>query len=1129
MAQIATQPASAPIEPSVAPELSAEAIKVRQQQVAEAADLDEETKAQVQDLYQKALEQLRLANEWTAKATEFETAMREAPARLEAIRAELAEPPPPPEPLPEIPSDASLPQLEQLLTQAEAKLTAAQAELAAAQEEAADLDREVRRRANRRLEVPRLVVAAQGRLDQVTQELAAALPSEEPTALRPAHRALLLAKGKATEEELSTHEKEIPSYDARGDLLTARRDQEARSVSIAEELVERWRATVAELQHLVKDEAYRELKRALEALADGPPTARPLAEENVELAKRRVEVAGEIESVSKKLEGIKAALTTLRGDVKDVQAKVEVAGLTRQAVSVLLRKQRAELPDIRHHRRRVRDRQPEISAAEVELFDLHDDRSRLGELEQQVKQRLEALAPSADEADVRELLQTKRTYTESLLRNYDSYFAKLIDLDAAERQLIAETKDYCNYIDENILWFRSADPLRPRDLSEAWQGLVWLAKPLRWAEVSQTLGRDAQTNRVPYAAALALFVIWLLLRRRLRNTLDKRADLVRSARTDTFGHTVAALAVTLAIASGCPALIGFLAWRLWSAVEASDFVKAIAVGLRTVAILFFTLELLRQACRKRGLGEVHFQWRQDGLKVVRRNLLWLTAVVLPAGFITSVVDWQQENDAWKDSLGRLALMAGLVCLGIFAERMLRPSGQLLKGFFARHRGGWLEWLRGFWYLLAAGIPIALALAAAWGYHYTVLQLSDRTVLTLWLLLGLVFANATMLRWLFVARRRLALEKAEKRLSAEAKEGQGGQKPSGERGEPVEEPEVNIFSMSVQTRQMMRSVVFLALLVGLWLIWADVLPALGILHRVQLWQVGPDEYVTLASLALAVLILVMTVMAAKNIPGLLEVTILQRLPLDHGVRYAITAVSRYLITIIGVVIGFGVIGIGWSKVQWLVAAMTVGLGFGLQEIFANFISGLIILFERPVRVGDTVTVGDITGTVTRIQIRSTTIRDWDRKELIVPNKAFITSQLINWTLSDTILRLVIPVGIAYGSDTQLVYETLLEVARRNPHVLDDPAPSVLFRGFGTSSLDFQLRVYVPSMEYYRQVLHEVHMAIDAAFREAGIEIAFPQQDIHVRSFQPIMPALQNRQETGPSAPPPSSDAGKGENA
>ena len=137
---------------------------------------------------------------------------------------------------------------------------------------------------------------------------------------------------------------------------------------------------------------------------------------------------------------------------------------------------------------------------------------------------------------------------------------------------------------------------------------------------------------------------------------------------------------------------------------------------------------------------------------------------------------------------------------------------------------------------------------------------------------------------------------------------------------------------------------------------------------------------------------------------------------------------------GIVVVFTLLGIGWSQVQWLVAAVTVGLGFGLQEIFANFVSGLILLFERPIRIGDTVTVGGVAGNVSRIRTRATTITDWGRKELIIPNKEFVTGQVVNWSLSDQLLRLVIKVGIAYGSDTHLARDILMRVAKANERVL-----------------------------------------------------------------------------------------------
>jgi potassium efflux system protein len=242
----------------------------------------------------------------------------------------------------------------------------------------------------------------------------------------------------------------------------------------------------------------------------------------------------------------------------------------------------------------------------------------------------------------------------------------------------------------------------------------------------------------------------------------------------------------------------------------------------------------------------------------------------------------------------------------------------------------------------------------------------------------------------------------------------------------------------------------------------------------------------------------TAVASKNLPGLMEIVVLQHLDLQAGSRYTINTLVRYVVITIGSIVVLNIVGWNWSQIQWLVAALSVGLGFGLQEIVANFVAGLIILFERPVRVGDTVTVGQLTGTVSRVRIRATTITDWDRKEIIVPNKSFITEQVVNWTLSDPITRIVIPVGISYASDVERAHKVMEDTLRTLPLVLDEPPPKAWFMGFGESSLDFKLYIYSRQLADRFPIMHGVHEAILAALREHDIEIPFPQRDLHVRS-------------------------------
>jgi potassium efflux system protein len=252
------------------------------------------------------------------------------------------------------------------------------------------------------------------------------------------------------------------------------------------------------------------------------------------------------------------------------------------------------------------------------------------------------------------------------------------------------------------------------------------------------------------------------------------------------------------------------------------------------------------------------------------------------------------------------------------------------------------------------------------------------------------------------------------------------------------------------------------------------------------------------LFLALVVVAVTAVAVRNVGALLDIVLLQRLDVQPDATYAVKVMAQYALTAAGILIAADILGIGWSDVQWLIAALGVGLGFGLQEIFANFVSGLIVLAERPIRIGDVVTVGDVSGTVARIRARATAMVDFDNKEVIIPNKAFITERVTNWTLSNQTTRLLIKLGVAYGSDIALVQRALLDAVRRNPEVLREPPPSVFFVDFGDSSLDFEIRAFVGSFDQRLRVRHELNLAVAAVLAEHGIEIPFPQRDLHIRS-------------------------------
>jgi potassium efflux system protein len=262
---------------------------------------------------------------------------------------------------------------------------------------------------------------------------------------------------------------------------------------------------------------------------------------------------------------------------------------------------------------------------------------------------------------------------------------------------------------------------------------------------------------------------------------------------------------------------------------------------------------------------------------------------------------------------------------------------------------------------------------------------------------------------------------------------------------------------------------------------------------------PRDQLLLSDLLLAIFVGIMANMLVKNIPGLLHFTAFRRLRLDEGGQYAVTTITRYFVIIAGLLAVSGILGLNWSKVHWLAAALTFGIGFGLQEIFANFASGLILLLDRSIRVGDAVTVGTLSGVVARIQMRSTTVTLWDHSDMVVPNKEFVTTKLVNWTLSHRETRVDLKVGVDYGSDVEQVREVLMRLAEEHPAVLKDPAPQVLLTEFGQSAILFELRVF-GLYSYGRPVLlDELHRAVMREFRRLGIVIAFPQLDVRLNSI------------------------------
>jgi len=268
-------------------------------------------------------------------------------------------------------------------------------------------------------------------------------------------------------------------------------------------------------------------------------------------------------------------------------------------------------------------------------------------------------------------------------------------------------------------------------------------------------------------------------------------------------------------------------------------------------------------------------------------------------------------------------------------------------------------------------------------------------------------------------------------------------------------------------------------------------------------------ITLTSIVVGIIIILVFVFLSKWLRKIVKTKLFPKYKLDEGVQLVILKVAHYLLVGLGIIVAVQSIGLNLTSLAVVFGLLSVGIGFGLQNVASNFVSGLIILFERPIKIGDRITIGDVLGDVVNISLRATHIRTIDNVSIIVPNSEFITSHVINWSHRDPKIRVHIPVGVAYGSDVPLVIRSLLEAADNHPEVLKDPSSKVWFNEFADSSLDFDLLVWIPDPKRKPDIISELNKGIDAIFRKNKIQIPFPQRDLHIRSSVPIEASKSNR--------------------
>ena len=1090
----AEKPAVSGVSDIAHPVISKSQIKVKIDELNAKQGLDEAIKAQLLPLYESSQDYLAKTETYIAKTAEFESAVKAAPEKTKKLQREIEQGQ----------QKLAKQKLEDFSRISDEEL---EQRLILEKEKAAGLDEQIKKlekelvvQNDRPQQIRQETIVAQQALEaaQKKQEIRTVSASSLEAEARQLQQSTLIDASKAELKMLSA---EANSNLIRIELLKS----ELQLLMLQKELLNPVIGAIESLSNARKQQEAKELENELtqaEKTASGKHALIiQTTRDNIQYSRELQAITGKIEFYNDLKNKVDATGNEIETDFKSAEKKISLAGLS-PVLGKILREQRRNLANPDQFLLESEDIQNQTATTSLEQFKIEDKLKQIADMDAYlqglVNQRVDKAMPTTDrmmiQAELRVLLNNQKELLNKLSVAYSAYLRTLGDFDFAKQQMLTQASKFADYLDERLLWVPSSTPINSDYVRGLYDSFKWLMSPSNWMALIKDIVMVALEN--PFLTFLAVLgsIMLPLLRNWAKRELLAIANKIEKIYTDNFSYTIKALLYTLILVLPLPVFIYYLGWFLSGDPHVANFSKAVGVGLESTAIPLFVLQLFYRLFANDGIAIMHFQWQKKTASLLKKQIAWFRFIIIPGVFLINATGASLLSNH-SDNLGRLALIVNMVAISVFFARLLNPNSGLLQDYIKTHPNDLFSKLRYIWYPMTVFFPVAVIGFALVGYYLSALELQQKLIITLRFIFCIVIVYGMVIRWLTLVNRQLALKNARQKRKAQAeKQAASGGAARDEPVVPIEEELVDIPTINAQTIKLVILFIGLSLFIGLWLIWSNILPAFSFLEHIVLWQhpVIVDNQqiyqpITLTNLLRAGLYIFVVVVSVRNFSGLMELLVFSRLSVAAGGRYAVNQLARYLIITIGLICVANELGGSWSQVQWLVAALSVGLGFGLQEIFANLVSGIILLFERPIRVGDTVTINGITGKVSRIQMRATTIMDWDHKELIVPNKTFITNQLINWTLSDTTTRIVLPISIANGSDVERAHKLMLEVARSTPLVLEEPAPNVIFAGIKENALEFNVMVFVSELGHRLKVTHNLHVNLEKMLKENNIKL------------------------------------------
>ena len=694
----------------------------------------------------------------------------------------------------------------------------------------------------------------------------------------------------------------------------------------------------------------------------------------------------------------------------------------------------------------------------------------------------------------RRLIREQGELLKTLISGIDTTILELTKLKISNKQLTNAIDEVNDAAHRYFFWVADVNPISLSFLLDLVKDVVYVTFSIDTLSQLYNAGVEVLSAPKPlFFLVLSLLFVFLQLKMRGKYNafLNKSATRVGKVTQDSYALTLKVIIFSLIMALPVPILwaaLGFALQINW------DYPVAVALGygVNAAAPVLWVFIITAHFASQNGLFITHFGWSKQNVRQAMKYYRLSVWVVIPLVVVVMSFD-QFNNRQFAATIGRAAFIVLCFAL-VFMTNSIHRAGVPL---YIDKKGSGDNLLSHILWFVLLSAPWLAIIAACLGYLSTAEVLLGRLEASVVIWFGLLVIYFMIRRWMWIQKRRIEFERTKQRRLERMQRAKGIEEDLTSINDNVDEPVIDLDVISAQSLQLVRSIIMLIALISMILLWSELHSAFAFMNNIKLWGTSTiingneiEQHITLGSVCIAILVMTITIQLVKNLPALLELGILQHLDLAHGTGYAISTVSKYIILMIGCMIAFSFIGIDWAKIQWLIAALGVGLGFGLQEIFANFISGLIILFEKPVRIGDTVTIRDLTGNITKINTRAITIVDWDRKEIVMPNKAFITEQLVNWSLSDSITRIVLTIPATIDADSELVIKLLQQASQECEYVLSDPEPQVFLVDIQEGIQLFELRLFAAEMGHRMKLRSAIHKLILDAYRQHDLTLPFP---------------------------------------